>query len=234
MLKLFLLMVSAIVLASCQPAGGTSTTDSSQLLNDITRTPSIEVVDEEKISFVVDNVALTIPRPTDWEYYETDYGIVLAEYIRSVATDGRLDGLLTHVFVPPLDDFAIPAGDEINIAWWVLREIIDSPEYVGGAVVSEPIAFKWGGQDAAYYLMDNGEGNVTIVVGVIAPQTASLVASSISAPVEQANRIRAELPALLNRLVINDEVLDGSELDFLPDPLIFPRYESHNPVRGSA
>ena len=186
---------------------------------------SIESVDGVvEFSLSAQNISLSGVYPAGWESFTTDYGIVLAEELGSVATDGRLNGMLVHVFVPPMDDFKLPTSSE-NRAWYILHEIIKNPEYVGEAAISEPIAFRWGEYEAAYYLMDSGEGHLTIVVGVVVPDVNQLVVCHTSAPADQAQRIRDNLPDLLDGFVINDIRLDGTLLDAaLPSELSFPRY----------
>ncbi len=171
----------------------------------------------------VQGVELSVPRPHDWEHYETEYGIVLAEEIGSVATDGRLNGLLTHVFVHPLEEFSSILGTQSsNLAHELLDAIVHNPDYVGTAHVTAPVAFDWNGLDAAYYLMKNHDGNVTIVIGVVAPNSNQLVATSISAPIEQAARLGNEIAQLLHGMMINEVALNGAALDVLLDPFQFP------------
>lgn len=178
---------------------------------------------DQQIELVVNGISIHARRPPNWEYFETDFGVVLAEYIGSVATDGQLQGLLMHLHVPPLENVRIPVGsNNSNRAWVILDQVSHQPDTIGSAKVSEPVAFRWGGLDAAYYLMDSGEGSVTLIMGVIVPQSNGLVACSLSAPRDQAARIRQELPQLLDGLEVNDVVLDGDDLAFLPDPLEFP------------
>ena len=93
MKKLVLVMVLAMLLAGCGAA-----VDTSPLMSDVTQTVP---PNEPQLSFTVDSITLRLNRPENWEVYQTDYGLVLAEYISSVATDGLLNGLLTHIFVPP-------------------------------------------------------------------------------------------------------------------------------------
>ncbi|HRF96874.1 MAG TPA: hypothetical protein PLZ51_16815, partial [Aggregatilineales bacterium] len=83
--------------------------------------------------------------------------------------------------------------------------------------------FIWDNLDCAYYLMDNGEGNLTIVIGILDPLSEKLVTVSMSAPAHDETRIRQNLPILLDNLLINDHTLSGKTLEeILPKPLIFP------------
>lgn len=177
------------------------------------------------VNLSLNDIALTLPYPSDWESYTTEYGVVLAEYLGSVATEGQLGGILIHLFVPPLDGVDLPISDNDNRALNTLTRILAHPNYVGDATVSSPLPFMWDHFECAYYLMDNGEGNLTIVIGILDPQTNRLVTVSMSAPQDQQVRIRALLPNLLNGLVINNYTLSGVVLDdILPNPLIFPHH----------
>ncbi|MCU0479891.1 MAG: hypothetical protein MUE54_01610 [Anaerolineae bacterium] len=178
------------------------------------------------VNLTIQDIHLSLPYPQDWETYTTEYGIVLAEYLGSVATEGQLGGILVHLFIPPLDGFDLPIANETNRALIILREILTHPDYVGDATVSEPYPFMWGEWESAYYLMDNGEGNLTIVIGILDPSINKLVTVSVSAPAEDEARIRPSLATLLNNLVINNHALSGDVLErVLPNPLVFPRHQ---------
>ncbi|MFW5748860.1 MAG: hypothetical protein ACOCYT_04520 [Chloroflexota bacterium] len=214
----------ALVLFGCSSGGSM---DDNTMLIEVTRTPAIEMVAQDRVSFTVESVQLEVPRPVDWEFYATEYGIVMAEYLGSVATEGQLNGLFTHVWVPPLEDFTLPVADlpasNQNRALAILNQIISNPDYVGDARVSNLAAFNWDGTEAAYYLMDNNEGNLTLVVGIVPPGLDRLIAASVSAPSNLAQRIRDTIPDMLGNLTVNGQALSGATLNAaLPNPLIFP------------
>ncbi|MDX2075495.1 MAG: hypothetical protein SFZ02_03630 [bacterium] len=178
------------------------------------------------VDFSIGGIHLALPHPQKWESYTTEYGIVLAEQLGSVATEGQLGGILIHLFVPPLDGVTLPISEESNRALSILTEILAHPDYVGDATVSRPLPFIWDNLDCAYYLMDNGEGNLTIVIGILDPLSNKLVTVSVSAPAQDETRIREHLPVLLDNLHINDKTLSGKTLEeILPNPLIFPRHD---------
>lgn len=212
-------------LVGCSSASETQSLSSDPTEDD----PSAARIDSNPlVNINVDGVDLYLNKPDGWESYTTDYGIVLAENIASVAEAGQLDGLLMHVQVPPLEDLTVDAADASNLAWQILSEIIENPDYVGSAAVSAPFAFDWNGFDAAYYLLDNGDGNLSLVLGVAEPRTGRLITCHISAPADQADRIRQSLPVLLNNLTLNETPLPGEQLNTLPDPFEFPRHDADN------
>ena len=133
------------MLVGCSPANNDRDLD----ILDKTQTPQIDTSQKDRIAFTVGDIELEANRPADWEYYPTDYGVVVAEYLSAVAQEGQLGGLFTHIWVPPLDDFSFSAADS-NRAYSILRRIIQTPEYVGASVVSVPYSFEWGDASAAY------------------------------------------------------------------------------------
>lgn len=169
-----------------------------------------------------DGIQLRIQVPDGWQTYHTDAGIVLAEHISSAESGGHLEGILIHVFVPDMNDFDIPDDEDVNMAWWVLNQVVHNPDYIGTALVSEPVAFEWDHHDAAYYLLNNNDNTVTMLLALGLPDTHKMVVSHISAPVTHADRVRPLLPDLLDTLTVNGIALDASALDHLPDPLAFP------------
>lgn len=165
---------------------------------------------------------LRIRVPSGWETYNTDDGIVLNEMIGANAPDTPLHGILLHVFVPDSEQFRWPDAADVNLAWYILNQVVHNPDYVGHARISEPVAFDWDHHDAAYYLLNNLDGTVTMLLALGMPDARGLVVCHVSVPVAQAQRIRQYLPELLATLTIDDQSLDDTALHKLPDPLVFP------------
>lgn len=225
-MRVWIVIPFLLILAACAPGTGPSAnTGGAAAQGEL----PIVSTQGQQVAFSIGDIDLSILRPDGWETYSTDYGIVLAENIVSVAQEGEQDGLLMHLFIPPLDDLSVEAVNPSNLAWEILSEIIEDPAYVGSASVSAPYAFEWGGFDAAYYLLDNGDGSLSIVLGIAEPRSGQLITCNISAPIAQAERIRAHLPALLDGLVVNGVTLSGTELNSLPDPFEFPYQDTGLP-----
>lgn len=165
---------------------------------------------------------LSIVVPEGWETYNTEAGIVLNEHVGSSAPDTPLRGFLIHIFVPYADNFRMPLTDDMNMAWYVLKQVVHNREYVGDALVSEPVAFQWDIYDAAYYLLNNRNNSVTMLLALGMPDGHNLIVCHVSVPKDQAARIRSLLPELLNTLTIDDQRVDATALTNLPDPLVFP------------
>jgi hypothetical protein len=163
---------------------------------------------------------LKIQIPDRWQSYTTTDGIVLTEHIGTAETAGHLQGILLYIFVPHMDSF-VPPAEGVNGAWAVLKQVVSNPDYVGRALVSEPEAFEWDHHDAAYYLLNNRDGTLTLLLAMSLTQD-KLVVAHISMPESHAARIRPLLPELLQTLTVNDVPVNAEALTHLPDPLVFP------------
>jgi len=168
------------------------------------------------------SLQLSILVPDGWETFNTDAGIVLNEQVGSATLDQPLSGLLVHIFVPNISKFAFPESSDVNLAWAILKQVVSNPDYIGNAVVSDPVGFKWGQYDAAYYLLSNRDQTVTMLLALGMPERDNLVVCHVSVPDTQADRIRAVLPDLLSSLMIDGKLVNAAALRDLPDPLIFP------------
>ena len=217
-----LLMMMTLYLAACQvvpdlpPASPPGASDAAE--------PTAEAHDGWA-THENNGVTLSIQIPDGWQSYRTADGIVLSEYIGTAETAGHLQGILMYVFVPRMDIFELPTSDDVNLAWAVLKQVVHNPDYVGRALASEPQAFEWDHHDAAYYLLNNRDGTLTLLLAMGLPGRKLLV-SHISLPESHAARLRPLLPNLLATLTVNGEQIDPSALNHLPDPLVFPADES--------
>lgn len=186
------------------------------------KTQTISADTNELISFAIEGINCSLNKPKNWEMHVAEHGVVLAEHVGSITTGGELEGLLAYFFVPSLEDYTLPLADNMNMAWSVLRQVTQKAANIRDALASEPVPFQWGDYDAAYYLLNDGNGTLTLVLATAIPETKQLLAVYISAPVQRAYIIRPMLPEILKGLTINGMVMDNSALDELPNPLIFP------------
>jgi hypothetical protein len=134
-------------------------------------------------------------------------------------------GMLVYIFVPPPSEFAVLTGSG-NFAYAVLNHVVRMPQRVGRDVsVTEPISFRWGDYDAAYYLLSGLDAR-TMVLAVAVPNAdksrPSLVVCNISVPNDREGVLRTALPFILDGLTIDGTTLEGDALQTLPDPLPFP------------
>ncbi len=222
MLK-FLVLVVIVCIAGCQISATQSSTIIPQT-PDLSPTPFDGWAVHEGTG-----IGLKIKIPYGWETYNMDSGIVLTEHMGKPETGGVLEGILIHVFIRQPSDVDISSSEGGNIAWKMLKQVMADPNYVGNALVSEPIAFDWDHHDAAYYLLNNRDGTVTLLLAMGLSDGSHMVVCHISLPENQSDRLRPLLPELLGSLTIDDIPVDVTALNHLPDPLVFPGYEDPTP-----
>lgn len=168
-----------------------------------------------------DGVTLGLWIPAGWEMQETGDGLLLAEDFATIESGLQMKGMQVHLFVRSINSFR-HAPDTKNVAWAVLKEIIRDPDYIGEATASQPVGFDWDGHDAAYYLLNDEDGNRSILMAVALKTPEKLIVCNFTAPGNQSQHIRTMLPTILSSLTINGVALDISPLHGLPDPLVFP------------
>ncbi len=168
----------------------------------------------------MNNVTLKLWRPTGWDAGDNDRGILVAEHtIPASGGTNNSGGMLIYCSVSLPDP-----DDDGNRALAILQQIVGQQSNKRwDATMTEPDALIWDGNDAAYYLFTSGDGVRALVIAVAVPNE-NVVLCTISAPMMQSDRIRAQLPQLLDGMTINTMTLHGTGLSSLPDPLPFPRY----------
>lgn len=223
-----LLSFTSLMLCACQSLMATSNTTPSAFpspspLPEITS----EAAQREWIEQEVKGILLGIEKPAGWEAQRMDDGILLAEHAASIASGGQsIQGIQVHIFVHALQGFDIPTDK--NVAWAILDQITHDQKYIGRARVNEPYGFVWSRHDAAFYLSNNGDGNVTMLIGIAMPDTPQMVVCNVTAPVGESHRIRDMLPVILDTLTVNSISLAVEALQDLPAPLQFPMMATPN------
>ncbi len=186
---------------------------------DVTAAPTpIALIEAE-----VESVDLSIAVPDGWQAQPTDGGILLARYFDTMQGDHKLTDMQVHLFVHRIDAFDSLAADRANNALEILKHVVEQPTYIGEAVASSPIPLA-SQPEAAYYLLNNRNESITLMIGMTVRDPLRLVGLNISAPFDQADKIRSLLPVLLTKIRVNDSSIDARLIDALPDPLIFPAY----------
>jgi hypothetical protein len=170
----------------------------------------------------VKGVRLGIQVPTGWEVQNTEDGLLMAEHFGPMDSGTMVYGMQIHLFVHVMSDE--PASGK-NAAWSALKEITTQPSYIGKARVSEPMGFDWDKHDAAYYLGNNGDGNLMLVIGVALGDNKRLVVCNVTSRADKVARIRTLVPQVLRSLTVDGATMDTDDLMIaLPDPLVFPGY----------
>lgn len=207
-------------LAACQALGGAiSPTPTSAL-------PTPSPTPEEWSHVEAEGVRLSLRTPAGWQSIANDYGILLAQHADFYAA-GTSNDMLVYVFVPAMDKMEIgELNHDENIAWEVLNHVTKMPSLVGNSSVSRTVPVKIGDQDGAYYLLSDAAGNRVLVLAVKVPAADKLIICNISTSDEHVSRIREVLPMVFENLSVNGEPLEPLPLDWLPEPLEFPVYET--------
>ena len=168
------------------------------------------------VHFALDGVRLSLRVPPGWEGDTTDQGIVLAEDIGTMGADG----VKVHCFVHLVSNIVTPVSG--NLALDSLDQIIHDQSYImPNDVVSTPAGFTWDSYDAAYYLLNDSDGTLKMVVA-LAISDQYLVACSIGAPAGVADKIRETMPEVMGSLTVNGHRLASASLNEIPDPLTYP------------
>lgn len=202
------------------PAGSPASTEATQ---ELSPTP------DEWVEMASEGVRLRLKVPPGWQARSMDDGILVAQEFTPMFTDDhQISGLQFHLFVHPMTEFDLPAGTA-NVAQHILDQIIHIPEYVGNAAVSSPLGFHWDEYEAAYYLLNAGDGTLTMLIALVVGDPPRLVVCNINAPAEKAAHIRTALPLIFRNFSIDDKQLDVGALYRLPFPLEFPQYHGDSP-----
>lgn len=214
-----LLMLVCMATAACQSPPTASETP----ILAPTETPGpTRSAEPTTIESELNGVQVGVSVPAGWEWRQTDEGLLVSERFASMEWGSTLLGVQAYFFVRALNEFDVPEEEDHNIAWVVLKQIIEMPKYIGKSSVSEPYGFTWDGHDAAYYLLNNGNGNVTMLMAITMHSNDKLVICNVSSPMEKASSIRVSLPQLLGTLTIDGVRMNAAAVDGLPDPLEFP------------
>ncbi len=178
----------------------------------------------KSISANLSGVQINMRVPPGWNGREMDDGILIAERKSSIHNPGKLMGMQVYIFVHAVNEFPASVSTDSHPARRILQKIISQPALVGDSAVTQPQPFTWDGNDAAYYLVNDTNENVSLIMAVVIASQSQLVAINISCPSDRAESIREALPELLADLWVNNAPMSFSGVDALPDPLVFPQY----------
>jgi hypothetical protein len=227
---LFLIVASTV---ACGTASLPPVSPSASPTEEVTDEPTeVVTIPGQPVDTRVNDVTVGIRVPVGWEVQITEDGLLMAERFGKMGAGRLVWGMQVHVFVYRIDDVELAgAGDNDNVAWHVLKTVTSKRQYIGNAAVSEPQPFQWDAHDAAYYLLNNGDGNVMLVVAVALDEPRRLVVCNFTAPSKKAAYIRSKLPQMLSTLTLNGLRLNVAALHALPDPLVFPAYSRPEATR---
>lgn len=192
----------------------------------ISNTPTMPA---KNISANLSGVQIAMRVPAGWNSRKMDNGILIAEQRGSIHNLGKLLGMQVFVFVHSTNNFPASVRTSPHPARNILQQVVSQPALMGKSIVTIPQAFIWDGNDAAYYLLNDGNQNVSLVVAVVLANQSQIVAINISCPESQSASMRAALPDLLDDLSVNDVLMSTALVDALPDPLVFPVFAQTTP-----
>lgn len=178
-------------------------------------TPISTPAEPETIQFQLDEIAIQVLRPPGWNDFQEESSLLLVE--QSSDADDQLAGIAMHIWASEVEDDVSATTAALER---ILRQFVSRAE----AATSQPAAFTWDGHDAAYYLLNSGDGHITLVIGIHLPEHDRLLAVNISAPADQSNRLRLMLPQLFNGFTIDGKKVSTDGLSALPQALVMPHF----------
>lgn len=202
-----LLLFLTLIAASC-------TTDQT------TPTPAPESTSgTRQIQATIGGVTLGVDLLPGWEAYIDNSHFTVVEK-QPVMSAGALSGIVVNFWVP--EPSLVSEQDDLTVAD-VLGNVVKTLES-SNVAASEPQPFDWHGHDAAYYVLNSGDGNLTLVVAMMASDETGMIAMNISAPADHNHRLMDLLPVLFNNFSINGKVLSPEAFHNMPDELTVPSH----------
>jgi hypothetical protein len=165
-------------------------------------------------------VDIAIGKPHGWLAYPEETHLILSETTNPFLADGRLDGIVLNLWTQQV------APDDVRESMdEMLTRIVRAPNMRSTSATTNPTPFSWDGFETAYYLLNSGDGNVTLVMALQVDNNNQILGINASAPVQDIARLRDSLPDLLDNLRINDEAVTGASLhEALPVAFTLPPY----------
>ncbi len=188
-----------------------------------TPTPSPVPIEDTPIQVQVDGIAMALRQPIGWDVTVEGHHIYLSEESPSIDDYGHLHGISTHIWIPTIDEFPIEYNPTQHTVSQILSLVQQSDKYGSKGYSTEPVSFTWSDHDSAFYTLNHGDGNVTLVLMVLLPhQNNHLLAVNISAPYGHKQRIRDVLLMVFDDFWIDHIQFDVQDLASLGEPLAFP------------
>ena len=211
-------MLMLLVLVACTPGES--------------NTPTPEEASEQ-LSIQKNGVSVTMETLPGWSAYTTaKHQLVLSEHAQPVAEDGLYHGISMHIWLPEMQQPV--TGGTSNTLSDMLRRIIQTTRTGTQAAISDPQTFEWAGNEAAYYLLNNGDDNVSMILAVRLPDNHGYLALNASTSLQDSSRLPEMLPDVLASLRVNDVALGNDGLDRLPQVLSVPNFNPEAAMEASS
>lgn len=194
---------------------------------EITPESTQEIAQRRFVEVDLNGVTVGVWIPAGW-IADVQDGLIMSEHMPRLDDDTYpMRGMMVYFFVPELDRFTIPPEmtTDHNMAQIILEQVLQTPDLIGDAAMSDPTAFVWGAHKSAYYLLTGTDHTYTMVLAIALPDQQHLLVCNISAPPDYRTReggLRATIPAILDGLTVDGIELEGADLNDLLNPLNFP------------
>jgi hypothetical protein len=186
-------------------------------------TLSLTPAPERTLRLSQDGVTLALDVPPLWQSRVANERIILMQMNQPMNAEGILNGVVVNLWLPAKNAMPnTPAGSATTVE--VLSQFLNNPSITESATISTPVAFQWQQYDSAYYLLNAGDGNITLVVALTAPQTQRMIAINLSTSLDNTDSLVPTLSLLLERMSVNDNALNASLVSFLPTELPVPTH----------
>jgi hypothetical protein len=170
-----------------------------------------------------DETTLSVTTPPQWTGILDSKHIILTQSSAPLNSDGTLNGVIINIWLPDKTEIV---GDVVATKTSdLLQQITNRPSYVGTATTTDPQAFVWQDYDGAYYALNNGDGNVTLVLALSMPDSRQLIAFNLSTNADTSKLLLPTFAQALPHIRINDISLTSSLVESLPPSVEFPTFK---------
>jgi hypothetical protein len=179
------------------------------------------------------DLSVSLGIPTNWTGFIDSNHLILTQFREPINPDGTLNGIIVNVWLPQRN--VLSEDDPINLVPTsdLLRQITNLPDLIGTAVASTPQPINSTVYDGAYYVLNNGDGNATLVLAITPRDSEQLVAFNVIANIANFEAVLPSLETILMQMSIRDREVDQSILEVLPDEIIIPPFETNQSAMES-
>lgn len=177
--------------------------------------------DSQAVSLAYADITVALDTLPGWVAYTNDDAhLVLSEHVQPVDSNGIYNGLIVTLWMP---DKLQPTTEATPAALVdVLNDVIRGERDGSRAAIGEARTFTWDKNDAAYYLLNTGDGNLSMILAMRLPDVEQYVAVHINTAADDAGRIPQMLPQIFSSLRVNNTAIASEGLATLPQVLEIP------------
>jgi|GEM_PF-1713462 len=216
-------LMFCLFLVGCSPAAATTPTSQ-----------------PEQLTAKIRQVEISLSKPAGWSAYLASDHLLLTESPAIRLSDGTLSGSVINIWMPP--ETLTQAETPLEAT---LQQILSAPTLRHTAATSTPTPFRWGDAEAAYYLLNSGDGNVSLVIALVLPphvrEGGGLLGINISLPALELERLDVLLPEVFADFQVNGYRLGSLTTTQLPQRIAPPDFNPNpeaalevSPVGGAS